>query len=69
MAQYSRKEKSIRDLELMAKKLKRKIAEVEKMPFSSTGSGELFAGILTTLVVEYRMLKRDIVELDLMKEI
>ena len=61
MSQILLKEKAIKDLELMAKKLKKRIAVLEAMPL---GNGHIdYSSQISILMAEYRMLKRDIVDI------
>lgn len=56
------KVKTINDLEAMAKKLKRQIVKLEKSGIDSPSDFVHIAHALTMLTLEYRLIKREIMD-------
>ena len=56
------KVKTIKDLEVMAKKIKRKIASLENESGGSTSDIPIIVQSLTMLSSEYRLIKREIMD-------
>ena len=60
----TKKEKAIKDLELMAKKLKRRISILEKMDIIERD----MTHSIVLLANEYRSIKKDVIEISNMRE-